>query len=222
MAHKKLILISGGPCVGKSTIGRKIFEHYVNSAYCDGDWCWCVNPDSIRDNRLRNGDRNMAFLLSTYLNSGYEYVVFSSVVLTDPDARENILRNIDADDYEVLSYQLVCSEDTLKGRHDARGDEDVSFFWLQLPPYPGEVVIDTDGKTPAKICREICKLIDAAKSEPAPVKKTVKKASVKKTEDATKTEKKTASKTTKQEPAAKTAAKKPAAKTAAKKTAKAK
>ncbi len=199
MAHKKLILVSGGPCVGKSTVARKIFEHYVNSAYCDGDWCWCVNPDSIRDHRLRDGDRNMAFLLSTYLNSGYEYVVFSSVVLTDPDARESILRNITADDYTVLSYQLVCSEDTLKARHDAREGEDVSFFWLQLPPYPGEVVIDTDGKTPAKICKEICKLIDAAETK-TPAKKSAAKKPAK----------------------AGTAEKKPAKKPAAKKSTKAK
>ena len=215
MAHKKLILVSGGPCVGKSTIARKIFEHYVNSAYCDGDWCWCVNPDSIRDNRLRDGDKNMAFLLSTYLNSGYEYVVFSSVVLTDPEARENILKSIDADDYDVLSFQLVCTEDTLKARHDARGDEDVSFFWLQLPPYPGEVVIDTDGKTPAKICKEICKLIDEAKSKPAPAKKPAAKKAA--TKPATK--KATAEKTAEK----KAATKKPAEKKpAAKKTAKSK
>ena len=201
MAHKKLILVSGGPCVGKSTVARKIFEHYVNSAYCDGDWCWCVNPDSIRDHRLRDGDRNMAFLLSTYLNSGYEYVVFSSVVLTDPDARESILRSITADDYTVLSYQLVCSEDTLKARHDAREGEDVSFFWLQLPPYPGEVVIDTDGKTPAKICKEICKLIDAAETK-APAKKPAAK------KPAKAAEKKPANATAEKKPAKKPAAKK--------------
>ncbi|MBO7631206.1 MAG: hypothetical protein J6S78_02620 [Lachnospiraceae bacterium] len=212
MASKKLILISGGPCVGKSMVARKIFEHYVNSAYCDGDWCWCVNPDSIRDSRLRDGDCNMAFLLSTYLKSGFEYVVFSSVVLTDPDARESILRNIDAEDYEILSFQLVCSEDTLKARHDAREGEDVSFFWLQLPPYPGETVIDTDGKTPAKICKEICKLIDTAEPKPAPKKAAAAKktAAVKKT-----AEKKAPAKKSSAEKKT-TAAKKPAAKKAAK------
>ena len=32
MAHKKLILVSGGPCVGKSTVARKIFEHYARKS----------------------------------------------------------------------------------------------------------------------------------------------------------------------------------------------
>ncbi|MBO4324315.1 MAG: hypothetical protein J5845_02785 [Lachnospiraceae bacterium] len=209
MASKKLIILSGGPCVGKSTVGQKIFEHYVNSAFCNGDWCWCVNPYSIEDKRLRNGDKNMAFLISTYLNSGFEYVVFSSVVMTDPDARENILRAITADDYEIMSFQLVCTEDTLKMRKDASGvKKTVSFFWLELPPYPGEIVIHTDGKTPDQVCKEICKHIDAAvKAEKEKAKaakeaakaepKTEKKSSAKTVKETAKEPKKTAAKKTK-------------------------
>ncbi|MCQ2422678.1 MAG: AAA family ATPase [Lachnospiraceae bacterium] len=193
MALKKLILISGSPCVGKSTVGKRIFEHYENSAFCDGDWCWCVNPLSIEDTRVRNGDRNMAYLVSNYLKSDFEYVVFASVVLTDPTARENILNNIDAEDYEVLSFQLTCTEDYLKPRHDERGlSDEVSFCWLQLPPYPGETVIDTDAKTPDQVCDEICRLIDSKKVKALKtVKKTAssKKATAKKT-----TAKKSASK----------------------------
>lgn len=184
MAKSKLILISGGPLTGKTTVARKVFEHYENSALCDGDWCWCVNPLSLEDTRLRNGDRNMAFLVSNYLNSGFEKVVFSSIVLTDPEARENILRDITAKDYEIISFQLTCSEDTLRERHLAMGgSEAVSFFWLSLPPYPGEYEISTDGKTPDEVCEEICKIIDSEKK--ATVKKSAPKAetakSVKKT-----------------------------------------
>ena len=36
---KKLILISGSPCVGKTAVGTRLFESYHNSAYLDGDWC---------------------------------------------------------------------------------------------------------------------------------------------------------------------------------------
>ena len=53
--RKKLILISGSPCVGKTAVGEKLFESYDNSAYLDGDWCWCVHPFSVTDSRLRNG-----------------------------------------------------------------------------------------------------------------------------------------------------------------------
>ena len=153
---KKLILLSGSPCVGKSTAGRQLFAQYENSAYLDGDWCWCVNPFSVKDSRLRNGDKSMSFVLSNYLASGFEYVFFASVVLTDSAIRENILRDITATDYEVIGFTLTCSEETLVSRHDARGDKgDTNFYWLNLPPYPTDIVIDTDHKTVAEIAQEI-------------------------------------------------------------------
>lgn len=199
MASKKVILLSGGPCVGKSTTAKLLFEHYVNSAYCDGDWCWCVNPYSIEDKRQENGNQNMAFLISTYLNAGFEIVIFSSIVLTNPDMRRSILKSITATDFDVMSFQLTCSEDTLMERHKAEGEDAVSFFWLQLPPCPGEIVIDTDGKTPDKVCKEICKHIDAAvKAEKEKAAKEPKKAAktgkAKKTETASEKPKKTKAK----------------------------
>ena len=153
---KKLILLSGSPCVGKTTIGQHLFEQYQNSAYLDGDWCWCVNPFSTKDPRLRNGDKSMSFVLSNYLHSEFEYVFFTSVVLTDPKIRENILNNITATNYKVIGFTLTCSEETLVKRHDQRGDKgNTNFHWLHLPPYPTDIVIDTDNKTIREIVREM-------------------------------------------------------------------
>ena len=67
--QKKLILISGSPCVGKTAVGDRLFESYDNSAYLDGDWCWCVHPFSVTDRRLRNGAKSMSFILSNYLSA---------------------------------------------------------------------------------------------------------------------------------------------------------
>jgi chloramphenicol 3-O-phosphotransferase len=153
---KKLILLSGSPCVGKTTIGQHLFEQYQNSAYLDGDWCWCVNPFSTKDLRLRNGDKSMSFVLSNYLHSEFEYVFFTSVVLTDPKIRENILNDITATNYKVIGFTLTCSEETLVKRHDQRGDKgNTNFHWLHLPPYPTDIVIDTDNKTVREIVREM-------------------------------------------------------------------
>lgn len=158
---KKLILLSGSPCVGKTTVGQHLFEQYENSAYLDGDWCWCVNPFSVKDKRLRNGDKSMSFVLSNYLNSEFEYVFFTSVVLTDPTIRENILKDIAATDYEVIGFTLTCSEETLVKRHDQRGDKGESnFHWLHLPPYPTDIVIHTDGMTVREIAQELKRYID--------------------------------------------------------------
>ena len=142
---KKLILLSGSPCVGKTTVGQQLFEQYENSAYLDGDWCWCVNPFSVTDKRLRNGDKSMSFVLSNYLESEFDYVFFASVVLTDPQIRENILKGITATNYEIIGFTLTCTEETLTARHRSRGDQgSPNFHWLHLPPYPDDIVIHTD------------------------------------------------------------------------------
>ena len=154
--QKKLILISGSPCVGKTAVGTRLFESFDNSAYLDGDWCWCVHPFSVADKRLRNGDRSMSFVLSNYLDSDFEYVFFTSVVLTDPGIREGILHGITAQEYETISFTLTCSEETLKERHDKRGDPgETNYYWLRLPPYPGDIIIDTENKGVREIAREM-------------------------------------------------------------------
>ena len=158
---QKLIIITGSPCVGKTAVAKSLFESYENSAYFDGDWAWCVNPFSIADPRLRNGDKTMSFALSTYLNSDFDYVIFSSVVVIGGEIRETILRDITAKDYEILAFTLKCSEETLIERHKKRGDNnDVSFQWLRMAPYPGDHVINTDNKTVAQIVGEIKKIVD--------------------------------------------------------------
>ena len=161
--RQKLILISGSPCVGKTVVGTRLFESYDNSAYLDGDWCWCVHPFSVQDGRLRNGDRAMSFVLSNYLESGFDRVFFTSVVLTDPRIRERIVSGITAGGYDLIGFTLTCSDETLKARHDRRGDRgETDTHWLRLPPYPGDIVIGTDGKGIREVVREMKRHIDGA------------------------------------------------------------
>ncbi|MBP5167783.1 MAG: hypothetical protein ILP14_01075, partial [Oscillospiraceae bacterium] len=86
---------------------------------------------------------------------------FTSVVLTDPMIRERILKGITTKNYEVISFVLTCSEETLKKRHDRRGDQgETNYYWLHLPPCPGDIVINTDNKYVRDIVREMKKHID--------------------------------------------------------------
>ena len=160
--NQKLILITGSPCVGKTTVTDLLFQSYNNSAFFDGDWAWCVNPFSVEDPRLRDGDKVMSFALSNYLHSRFDYVFFSSVVILAEDGiRANILRNITAKDYQLIAFTLKCTEETLAQRHRKRGDQgDVLCHWLRMPPYPGDHVIWTDGKTPREIMKEMKQIID--------------------------------------------------------------
>ena len=160
-SNQKLIIISGSPCVGKTTAATALFESYENSAYCDGDWVWCVNPFSIDDPRLRNGDKNMSFVLSTYLNSNFDYVIFSSVVVMYKSIREAILRDITAKGFTTIGFTLTCKEQTLVERHKKRGDNnEISFEWLRLKPYSNDYIIDTDNKTTTQIVGEIKDIIN--------------------------------------------------------------
>jgi len=157
---QKLILITGSPCVGKTTVADILFESLGNCAYLDGDWVWRVNPFSIQDPRLRNGDKSMSFVLSNYLKSKFDYVIFSSVVVMGDPIRKAILKDITAKHYTTLAFTLTCSEETLARRHRQRGDEnEVSFHWLRQAPHPGDHVIHTDGKTPAQVAGEIKRII---------------------------------------------------------------
>ncbi|MDE6031295.1 MAG: AAA family ATPase [Oscillospiraceae bacterium] len=163
ITQQKLIIITGSPCVGKTTVTDRLFTDYQNSAFFDGDWAWCVNPFSLDDPRLRNGDKTMSFALSNYLESGFEYVFFSSVVVMYENIRANILRDITAGDYSVLGFTLTCSEETLLERHGKRGDEnECSFEWLHLKPVEGDHVINTDNKSVEQIVNEMKVIIDGS------------------------------------------------------------
>ncbi len=87
---------------------------------------------------------------------------FTSVVLTDPQIREGILNGITVKDYETIAFTLTCSEETLKKRHDKRGDPgETNYYWLHLPPCPGDIVIDTDNKSIRELVKEMKMQIDA-------------------------------------------------------------
>ena len=161
MGRQKLIILSGSPCVGKSTAGDLLFQMYENSAYLDGDWCWCVNPFKLDDPRLREGDRAMSAVLSNYLRLSFDYVVFCSVVAMYENIREGILGDITEEDYQVIGFTLTCSEETLRERHRHRGDKNAcSMEWLRLPSYPGDHVIYTDGKSPEEVALMMKEIID--------------------------------------------------------------
>ncbi len=72
-----------------------------------------------------------------------------------------MVKGITAQDYETISFTLTCSEETLKKRHDSRDDKgETNYFWLRLPPCPGDIVIDTDDKGIRDVAKEMKKQID--------------------------------------------------------------
>jgi len=90
-----------------------------------------------------------------------DYVFFTSVVIINQEIRDNILKNINVKNYKTITFHLTCSEETLHKRFKKRGDKnEISYYWLRLKPCSGDIVINTDDKTPKQICTEIKKIIN--------------------------------------------------------------
>lgn len=163
---QKLIIISGSPCVGKTTVADNLFYSYENSAHLDDDWVWRVNPFSFDDPRNPNINKNMSYVLSTYLNLNFNYVVLSSVRMIYQTIRESMLKDITAKDYMTIGFTLTCSEKTLIERHKKRGDtNEVSFEWLRLEHHPNDYVINTDNKSVTEIVGEIKSIINQLEND---------------------------------------------------------
>ncbi len=157
----KLILIGGEAWTGKSTCASILLQRLQNAAWLDGDNVWRVNPWSVDDPRLRTSDINMAFVLQTYLQSGFDYVILSSIVLSDPAITARILERIDSPAYDLVSFTLMCDEETLKQRAWQR-DENINpdFTLLERTrTLSNTVKIETTNKTPEEIVDELFCLI---------------------------------------------------------------
>jgi predicted kinase len=157
----KLILIGGEAWTGKSTCAEMLFRRLHNSAWLDGDDVWRVNPWSLDDPRLRTSDINMAFVLQTYLQSGFDYVILSSIVLSDPAITARILERITGVDYDLLSFTLMCDEATLAERARQRDDQADPCFLVreQTRTLANTIKIDTANRQPEKVVDEMLSVV---------------------------------------------------------------
>lgn len=153
----KLILIGGEAWTGKSTCAEILFKHLHNSAWLDGDDVWRVNPWSLDDPRLRTSDINMAFVLQTYLQSRFDYVILSSIVLSVPSLTSRILGRINDVEYDLLSFTLMCDEATLTKRARQRDDQANPCFILleETRALTKTIKIDTANKQPEEVVDEM-------------------------------------------------------------------
>ncbi len=160
----KLILIGGEAWTGKSTCAEILFQRLYNSAWLDGDDVWRVNPWSLDDSRLRTSDVNTAFVLQTYLQSQFDYVILSSIVLCEPAITARILERIRGVEYDLISFTLMCDEATLAERARQRDENaDPCFLLLeQTRALTGTIKIDTAGKAPEDVVAEMLAILREA------------------------------------------------------------
>jgi hypothetical protein len=158
----KLIFIGGEAWTGKSTCAEILFKRLNNSAWLDGDDVWRVNPWRVDDPRLRTSDINMALVLQTYLQSAFEYVILSSIVLSVPAITQRILQRIKGVEYELISFTLLCDEHTLTARAQARDNNQTPKFTLleQTKKLKETIKIETTNQTPEAVVDQMLVVID--------------------------------------------------------------
>ena len=167
-----LIMIGGPPWVGKTTCARQVFALLHNSAWLDGDDVWRVNPFSVEDPRLRSSDRNMSFVLDTYLKSRFDFVIFSSVVLSDKAITEGILDAIEFEGYDLILFMLICSRSELESRAAKRDNvADPESRFARSAAARDAIRIDTTIMAVEEVAQAILKIVrDPSKAglEPVP------------------------------------------------------
>jgi len=98
----------------------------------------------------------MSFVLNTYLESRFDYVILSSVVLTDKPITDGILNAIEHEDYDILFFMLTCSPSTLEAR-SAKRDNIMApeSRFMRAAKVRDAIHIDTTNMTPREVAQAI-------------------------------------------------------------------
>ena len=132
MDTKMLYLIGGAMGVGKTTVGQILKRQLPDCIFLDGDWCWQADPFKVTEGTKRMVLDNICYLLGC----------------------------------RVVCVSLMAGEDVLRARLEAdvaagvRESDVVCRSIARLPLYGrlDTIKVDTDGKTPEEVAREIMAL----------------------------------------------------------------
>ena len=113
---KNLIFINGTMGVGKTATSTKLLKLLPDCVFLDADWCWYADPFVANEETKRMADKNISFLLNSFLDcSVYENVIFCWVMYAE-FMIDMVLSWLKSKDYNLYKFSLVCSEDALKSR----------------------------------------------------------------------------------------------------------
>ncbi|MBU8933277.1 MAG: AAA family ATPase [candidate division Zixibacteria bacterium] len=154
----KLVFIGGPPGVGKSEVAGKLFTRLHNCVWLEGDDIWRMNPFLANDCTKNMVERNIRFLLGSYIESGFSYVLFTWVLHCD-EVVNSLLMELGEHKYEFRHFTLLCDEDTLRERiaADAERTTDVNLA-LQRLVQARQVTsnkINTTNKSPDQIAKTL-------------------------------------------------------------------
>ncbi len=115
-------MINGAPGIGKSTVAEIVFSRLSNAAFLDGDDVWRINPFEVTDHTKAIVDKNIPFVLRSYLEAGYEFVILAWV-MHQQEIIDRVLSGLRDLDFDLHVFTLIAEEDALRDRWRARADK---------------------------------------------------------------------------------------------------
>jgi broad-specificity NMP kinase len=150
----KLIFIGGAPGVGKSTVAKLLLDDLKDCVWLDADDLWRMNPFIVDDNTKAMVERNIHFVLNSFLQEHFTYILFTWVLHLD-SIIDKILSSLDLADFDFLHFTLICDEKTLKDRMSTdvgrTTDPSLAIKRLKESKNVKSIKIDTVNKTLSEI-----------------------------------------------------------------------
>ena len=168
---KKLIFIHGPAGVGKSTACAMLHDRLAGSAWVESEWCGCTNPFDWNPERQALVERNMSFMLRSYLECSIVQYVILNWGLHAPRKQilDRVLGSISDLEYEFIPIILLCSEDEHIRRmsRDGRSDERIarSIGTRELYDVQSCPIIDTTGIDVGETVERILEIVDSDVTE---------------------------------------------------------
>lgn len=110
---KSLVFIHGPNGVGKSTVCRLLHQALPHSAWLESEWARMINPFTLTAEVEDLSEKNISFLLRSYLTCTSVRCVIFNYGLTGPRKGiwERVLEALSDLDYKLIPIVLTCDTD---------------------------------------------------------------------------------------------------------------
>jgi adenylate kinase family enzyme len=126
---KKLILVTGAPGIGKSTLCKELFKSINGCAWLDSDWCWMINPwISKTPDQKKHVEGTFSRILRGYLENEEIHTVLFSWVMSSIWMFDLITEPLSDLTFDTHKIAIICDKEKHIERMklDGRRDEQVN------------------------------------------------------------------------------------------------